>query len=105
MFRHGAATFRAAWQEHGREGKPRVVALTYFALGATADELAGHYLTTYYGFAPPYAQLVLANTPVGGTALRQTIEAFAEAGCDELLLSPCGHDLEQLKELRATLHL
>jgi alkanesulfonate monooxygenase SsuD/methylene tetrahydromethanopterin reductase-like flavin-dependent oxidoreductase (luciferase family) len=105
IFRQGAGMFRAGWQEHGRTGKPRVVALAYFALGANAEELAGEYLSTYYGFAPPYAQMVLANTPKGSAALRQTIEAYDEAGCDELLLSPCGHDLSQLKELRETLHL
>lgn len=100
MFRHGAAAFRSAWREAGREGEPKVVALAYFSLGSRAAELADRYLSDYYGFAPPYAQLVLRNACVGEARLRQTLAAFADTGCDEVLLAPCGSDLDQLKELR-----
>jgi alkanesulfonate monooxygenase SsuD/methylene tetrahydromethanopterin reductase-like flavin-dependent oxidoreductase (luciferase family) len=100
MFKGGAAAFRAAWQEQGRSGSPKVVALTYFALGPDADQLADQYVSEYYSFAPPYAQMVLRNTAVGEAKLRATIGALEAAGCDELLLAPCGSDLGQLKELR-----
>ena len=94
MFKGGAAAYRAAG------GRGRLVALTYFALGAHADELADRYLSDYYGFAPPYAQMVLRGSAIGAGRLRDTLARLAEAGCDEVLLSPCGNGLDQLKELR-----
>jgi alkanesulfonate monooxygenase SsuD/methylene tetrahydromethanopterin reductase-like flavin-dependent oxidoreductase (luciferase family) len=100
MFKQGASAFRHAWREQGREGDPKVVALAYYALGANAEELADQYLSDYYGFAPPYAQLVLRNALVGEDRLRSALDEFAAAGCDEVLLAPCGYELDQLKELR-----
>ena len=105
MFRAGAEKFRAAWRDHGRAGSPRVVALSYFALGSAAAALADEYLLKYYAFAPPYAGMVRGTTPAGAAALRETIEKFDAAGCDELVLSPCGNDIAQLHALRETLHL
>jgi len=100
MFKQGLGAFRAAWAAAGRESAPRVVALVYFALGAGGAELADQYLSDYYGFAPPYAQLVLRNAAVGEDKLRATLAELEEAGCDEVLLAPCGAELDQLKELR-----
>ncbi len=94
MFKGGAAAYRAAG------GRGKLVALTYFALGAHADELADRYLSDYYGFAPPYAQMVLRGSAIGADRLRETLSRLAEAGCDEVLLAPCGNGLDQLKELR-----
>lgn len=102
MFAQGANAFRAAWREQGRTEKPRLVALAYFALGPDADEIADKYLSDYYGFAPPYAQLVLRNAATGEARLREVLDAYADAGCDEVLLAPCSTDLNQLKELRST---
>ncbi len=99
MFRGGAEAVRQAWRKAGRAGKPRLVALSYFALGDSAAELASGYINHYYGFAPPYAQVVLNNTAVGIDAVRDTIAAFEQAGCDELILAPCSADLEQIKLL------
>lgn len=100
MFKGGAAAFRNAWREQERPGTPKVVALTYFALGPDADEVADRYVSEYYSFAPPYAQMVLRNTSAGEARLRATIAALEEAGCDELLLAPCSEDIGQLKELQ-----
>jgi alkanesulfonate monooxygenase SsuD/methylene tetrahydromethanopterin reductase-like flavin-dependent oxidoreductase (luciferase family) len=101
MFKHGAAAFREAWRAGGRSGEPRIVSLTYFALGSRAEELADQYLSDYYGFAPPYAQLVLRNAAVGEAKLRSTVDTLTAAGCSEVILAPCGAGLEQLKELAA----
>jgi alkanesulfonate monooxygenase SsuD/methylene tetrahydromethanopterin reductase-like flavin-dependent oxidoreductase (luciferase family) len=105
MFAQGASAFRTAWREAGRDGEPRVVALAYFSLGPRAGELAEAYLSDYYGFAPPYAQIVLRNAGAGEARLRELISGFADAGCDEVLLAPCTADLDQLKELRSVLGL
>lgn len=100
MFRHGVAAFRTAWEKAGREGAPKIVCLAYFALGSGAEELASGYLNDYYGFAPPYAQLVLRNACVGEAKLAETIDTLTDIGCDEVLLAPCGSSIDQLKELR-----
>jgi len=100
MFAGGAAAFRAAWAAAERVTPPRVVALTYFALGPHAADLADRYLSEYYGFAPPYAQLVLRGAAVGEAKLRETLSRLEAAGCDEVLLTPCGDGLDQLKELQ-----
>ncbi|GAB3434054.1 LLM class flavin-dependent oxidoreductase [Actinophytocola sediminis] len=100
MFAGGVVALRKAWQEAGRDGAPRLVALTYFALGSGAAELADGYLNDYYGFAPPYAQLVLRNAAVGEAKLTETLSRLTDIGCDEVILAPCGSSLDQLKELR-----
>lgn len=100
MFAGGAAAFRSAWAAAGRTTPPRVVSLTYFALGPHAADLADRYLSEYYGFAPPYAQLVLRGAAVGEAKLKETLARLAAAGCDEVLLAPCGDGLDQLKELQ-----
>jgi len=100
MFAGGAAAFRAAWAAAERAERPRVVSLTYFALGPHASDLADRYLSEYYGFAPPYAQLVLRGAAVGEAKLKETLARLEAAGCDEVLLAPCGDGLDQLKELQ-----
>jgi alkanesulfonate monooxygenase SsuD/methylene tetrahydromethanopterin reductase-like flavin-dependent oxidoreductase (luciferase family) len=100
MFAGGAAAFRAAWTAAGRTEPPRVVALTYFALGPHAEDLADRYISEYYGFAPPYAQIVLRGAAVGEAKLKDTLARLEAAGCDEVLLTPCGDGLDQLKELQ-----
>lgn len=101
MFRGGVATVRAAWQRAGRPGSPRTLALAYFALGDDAERVAGEHLWDYYGFAPPYAQLVLDNAAIGAAGVARTVAAFADTGCDELILVPCGNDIDQIKLLSA----
>lgn len=100
-FRQGAEAVRAAWRREGRDGEPRLAALSYYALGDGAARIADEYLGDYYGFAPPYAQLVRRNTPAGAPAVAATVEEFERAGCDELILVPCAADLDQLKLLAA----
>jgi len=105
MFKGGAAAFRAAWEQAGRDKPAKVVALAYYSLGPRAEEHADRYLSDYYGFAPPYAQIVLRGAAVGEARLRETLAGLEEAGCDEVLLSPCSSDVNQLKELREVVDL
>lgn len=96
MFASGAAAVRDGWVRAGREGRPRTLALLYVALGPDARDLAAGYLGSYYGFAPGYAQQVIANAAVGADRLAELAAEFAEAGCDELVLLPCTADRAQL---------
>jgi alkanesulfonate monooxygenase SsuD/methylene tetrahydromethanopterin reductase-like flavin-dependent oxidoreductase (luciferase family) len=100
MFRHGAAEVRSAWRKAGRPGEPRLLALAYVSLGEQAPLRAAEYVGGYYGFAPPYARAVLEATAIGAEAVADTVHAFADAGCDELVLAPCSADVEQVKLLR-----
>ena len=99
MFREGAERVRAAWTKAGRAGAPRLAALGYFALGPDATELASGYLHDYYGFLGDYAAQVVAGALTSDDAVRQAVGEFADAGCDELILFPCGPDVEQLRRL------
>jgi alkanesulfonate monooxygenase SsuD/methylene tetrahydromethanopterin reductase-like flavin-dependent oxidoreductase (luciferase family) len=90
-----AAQVRKAWQEAGRPGAPRIVALNYFTLGHGPDVERGGYLRDYYGDAPWVDQIIqwLPRTP---EALRELVKRFADAGVDELIFDPVIADLAQL---------
>jgi alkanesulfonate monooxygenase SsuD/methylene tetrahydromethanopterin reductase-like flavin-dependent oxidoreductase (luciferase family) len=103
MFAGGAAAVRAAWREADRPGQPRLLALAYFALGDDAHTAATEHLHDYYGFAPPYAQMVANNAAVGADGVAATVAAFERAGCDELIMVPCSAGIEQVKLLSAAL--
>jgi alkanesulfonate monooxygenase SsuD/methylene tetrahydromethanopterin reductase-like flavin-dependent oxidoreductase (luciferase family) len=98
-FAEGAEPIRQAWKDGGRAGTPRLVALAYFALGPAATTLAEGYLSDYYAFAGPYASMVAAGALTSEAKVREQVAAFADAGCDELILFPCGPGVEQLRRL------
>lgn len=98
-FAQGAAPIRQAWTDGGRSGAPRLVALAYFALGPDATALAEGYLGDYYAFAGPAAAMVAAGALTSEAKVREQVSAFADTGCDELILFPCGPDIEQLRRL------
>jgi alkanesulfonate monooxygenase SsuD/methylene tetrahydromethanopterin reductase-like flavin-dependent oxidoreductase (luciferase family) len=88
-----ADRIRAAWKEAGREGAPRIVGLSYFALGEDAQDRARAYLTDYYG---PVGDRIAAFIPTSPQAIRDTMSAFASYGFDELILDPTIAEPEQL---------
>lgn len=98
-FRRGADAVRAAWREAGRPGTPRLMALSYFALGPDARERAGAYLRDYYGFAGAVAERIAEGAATSTEAVRHYLAAFAEAGCDELIFMPCTTDPDQVERL------
>jgi alkanesulfonate monooxygenase SsuD/methylene tetrahydromethanopterin reductase-like flavin-dependent oxidoreductase (luciferase family) len=89
----------AAWREQGREGTPRKLSLTYYALGddPEADTVAsiGH----YYEFAGEYREMVVSGTAKGPDQIRERVRAFEEAGCDELIMFPASADPTQVDRL------
>jgi alkanesulfonate monooxygenase SsuD/methylene tetrahydromethanopterin reductase-like flavin-dependent oxidoreductase (luciferase family) len=88
-----AERVRAAWKDAGRDGMPRLVALSYFALGEDAEERAGAYLTDYYGEIGERITGFIPKTP---RAIRDTIQAFEAYGFHEVILDPTIGELEQL---------
>ena len=87
-----------AWREAGKEGDPRLVCMSYFALGHGASEGIERYLRRYYE-PGPYVEQVLRNTPSTPAALRGVVAAYGDAGFDEMIFSPTIASLDQLNLL------
>jgi alkanesulfonate monooxygenase SsuD/methylene tetrahydromethanopterin reductase-like flavin-dependent oxidoreductase (luciferase family) len=96
QFSQGAAQLRAAWEAAGRDGEPRTLALAYFALGDRAREAADRYLLDYYGFLGDAAAMVAGSAATDEGTVAGYVEAFRQAGCDELVLFPCDPDPAQV---------
>jgi len=96
-FASAATKARAAWTDLGRPGEPALWGQAYFALG---DEQAGEaYLLDYYAFTGPFAAKIAAGNLTSPRAIRDFVRAYAEAGCDELVLLPTVADPGQLDRL------
>jgi alkanesulfonate monooxygenase SsuD/methylene tetrahydromethanopterin reductase-like flavin-dependent oxidoreductase (luciferase family) len=91
-----ADKLNAAWAEAGRDGEPRRMALTYFALGSDPERDTERSIGDYYSFAPEYAAAVVAGTAKGEDGVRERIERFREAGVDEVVMFPASPDPEQV---------
>src|SRR4051794_2650262 len=96
MFTGGAEKLNAAWQAAGREGKPKTLALSYFALGENGAAAAGSYLHDYYGFLGDMADMIAGSAATDADTVRQYVGAFESAGCDELIFFPCDPDPDQV---------
>ncbi len=96
QFRNGAAKLDAAWQAAGREGSPRKMALAYFSLGDGAEEAADRYLHDYYAWLGDIADMIAGSAATDAETVSQYIQAFSEAGCDELVLFPSTSEPDQV---------
>jgi alkanesulfonate monooxygenase SsuD/methylene tetrahydromethanopterin reductase-like flavin-dependent oxidoreductase (luciferase family) len=103
MLREGAEKTRAAWKAAGRDGEPRIMALSYYALGPNAKDAARAYLGDYYAFLGDYVDAVVGSAATDPETVRGYVQGFAEAGCDELVLFPCDPDPGQVDLLADTL--
>jgi alkanesulfonate monooxygenase SsuD/methylene tetrahydromethanopterin reductase-like flavin-dependent oxidoreductase (luciferase family) len=91
--------FKAAFEQAGGTGTPRVVALSYFSLGEQHTEASLRNLRTYYGFLGDWAEGIASGTPRTPEAVRRTAAAFEELGVDELIFDPSVPDLDQIDRL------
>jgi alkanesulfonate monooxygenase SsuD/methylene tetrahydromethanopterin reductase-like flavin-dependent oxidoreductase (luciferase family) len=95
-----AGKLAEAWREQGREGEPRKLALTYFALG---DDPAGDTRRSVGDYYPPgYAETIMEVTAKGEGAVRDRVEYFRGVGVDEIVMFPTSADPEQVDLLAAT---
>jgi alkanesulfonate monooxygenase SsuD/methylene tetrahydromethanopterin reductase-like flavin-dependent oxidoreductase (luciferase family) len=94
---------RKAWAESGRDGEPRLMALSYFALGPTAEEGSARYLKDYYGFLGDWADRIVESAPTTPEELKARAAAFEAVGLDELILDPTIAELDQIDRLADTL--
>ena len=89
-----------AWTAAGREGKPKLWSLMYYALGEGGRETATTYLGDYYGdMGVGMAQQI----PADADQVRGTVAAYEAAGSDEFILNPVSSDLRQLDMLAEAL--
>jgi alkanesulfonate monooxygenase SsuD/methylene tetrahydromethanopterin reductase-like flavin-dependent oxidoreductase (luciferase family) len=103
QFRGGVARLEAAWQAAGREGAPRTMALAYFSLGSGAREAADRYLRDYYGWLGDVADMIVQSAAIDAATVKGYVQAFSDAGCDELILFPCNPDPGQVDLLAAAI--
>lgn len=100
QFVDGKSKLERAWREAGREGEPRALALAYFALGESAEDDARSSLGHYYAArGEEVASQIIASAAKDPDTVRSYVQAFADAGCDELLLFPCSDDPGQVELL------
>jgi alkanesulfonate monooxygenase SsuD/methylene tetrahydromethanopterin reductase-like flavin-dependent oxidoreductase (luciferase family) len=90
---------RAAWQEAGRRGEPRLAALAYFSLGDEAAAPSRAYLRDYYGFLGPYGDQIAEGALRTPEAIRGAVSAFADIGCTELYLDATVSSPDQVDRL------
>jgi alkanesulfonate monooxygenase SsuD/methylene tetrahydromethanopterin reductase-like flavin-dependent oxidoreductase (luciferase family) len=85
-----------AWQQAGRQGKPRLVCTAYFALGSGALERGSAYLQQYYAYMGPRAEQIAQRMVSTPEDVRNIRDRYLAIGADELILWPCVADLDQL---------
>lgn len=90
---------RNAWYEAGRDGKPRIVALTYYSLGADAEDDSRSYVRDYYGFLGDYVDMIAEAALRSETAIRDAVRAFESIGVTELYFDPTKASLDQIDRL------
>jgi alkanesulfonate monooxygenase SsuD/methylene tetrahydromethanopterin reductase-like flavin-dependent oxidoreductase (luciferase family) len=88
-----------AWRDAGRQGQPRWVGASYFALGPKALEQASGYINANYGYNPELAARRLRGIPTTPAAVEEAIQHQADMGVDEFILRPCAEDLDQMDRL------
>jgi alkanesulfonate monooxygenase SsuD/methylene tetrahydromethanopterin reductase-like flavin-dependent oxidoreductase (luciferase family) len=91
-------TARAAWQEAGREGSPRLVAIAYFAFG-DIDKGRGNIRDYYLASGEEMAEGAAAGVHGGAEAVKEVVRAFADIGTDELILNPTLADIDEIARL------
>jgi alkanesulfonate monooxygenase SsuD/methylene tetrahydromethanopterin reductase-like flavin-dependent oxidoreductase (luciferase family) len=94
-------TARKAWQEAGREGSPRLVAIAYFAF-ADSDRGRGNVSDYYSNFGDEVANTIAAGVRVGAQDVMDAVKAFADLGADELIFNPACDDINEVSRLAET---
>ena len=102
-FARAAEKARAAWTDAGRPDKMHLWGTAYYALGQDEVEAGSRYMKDYYAFTGPFAEKVAAGLLTSPEALREFVQGYTEAGCDELLLFPTVANLSQVTRLAEAL--
>ncbi len=100
QFAEAARAVLEAWERAGRPGRPRLMSLTYFALGPEAEHDAQAYLGDYYEFlGAETAGAIASSAATTPEEIWQRMDAFQQAGCDEVVAMPCSTDPDEVDRL------
>ncbi|MGJ3560832.1 LLM class flavin-dependent oxidoreductase [Streptomyces sp. INA 01156] len=94
-----AEQVREAWAAAGREGRPRLVALSRFWLGEEVAREAAGFVREYFGVLGDEADAFVAKTPRTPEQVREQVTALAAAGFDEVVFHPTAAHLSQVDRL------
>ena len=89
---------RAAWTQAGRDGRPRLVTIPYFALGDTDRGRAniGH----YYAWMSEETAAMAAGAVCGSAdEIRAFVDSFAALDLDEIVFNPATDDIDDVNHL------
>jgi alkanesulfonate monooxygenase SsuD/methylene tetrahydromethanopterin reductase-like flavin-dependent oxidoreductase (luciferase family) len=87
-----------SWRAEGREGRPRLVACLYYALGPNAAR-GGDYIRDYYSYFGPAADDMASSIPASPEVLDNLIRGFGDVGADEVVCWPTVAELDQVDRL------
>ncbi len=99
MFTEALEKLNSAWRDAGRDGKPRTLALFYFALGEDVQDAAKANIGDYYAFLGDYADQVVQSMAGDAETIKQYLSAFESAGADEVICFPACTDPGQVEQL------
>jgi alkanesulfonate monooxygenase SsuD/methylene tetrahydromethanopterin reductase-like flavin-dependent oxidoreductase (luciferase family) len=95
-----AERVRAAWKDSGKAGDAKIVALSYFSMGDEVAEPSKQYILRYYAFLGDNAKMFAEHgVPRTRDAIRETLQKYADAGVDELILDPTVARVDQVDRL------
>lgn len=93
-----AEKVRSAWSAAGRDGQPTIGALAYFSLADTDED--SRYLLDYYApMGSDMAEMIAGSLLRSPEAITDALDAYAQAGVDELILDPTVSDPTQVDRL------
>jgi alkanesulfonate monooxygenase SsuD/methylene tetrahydromethanopterin reductase-like flavin-dependent oxidoreductase (luciferase family) len=87
-----------SWRDEGRDGKPRLVASLYYALGPNAER-GGGYIRDYYSYFGSGADEMARSIPSTPEAVEKLIRGLGEVGADEVVCWPTVAELDQVDRL------
>jgi alkanesulfonate monooxygenase SsuD/methylene tetrahydromethanopterin reductase-like flavin-dependent oxidoreductase (luciferase family) len=96
-----ATRVRDEWRNAGRDGEPRIVALTYFSVGDDVEERSYSYLRRYYAYTGN-GDAIASSALRTPKAIQDALERYTDVGVDELILDPTVAELSQVERLADT---
>ncbi len=87
-----------SWRDEGREGRPRLVACLYYALGPNAER-GGDYIRDYYSYFGPAADDMARSIPSTPEVIGGLIQGLEDVGADEVVCWPTVAGLDQVDRL------
>jgi alkanesulfonate monooxygenase SsuD/methylene tetrahydromethanopterin reductase-like flavin-dependent oxidoreductase (luciferase family) len=95
-FAAGVTAVHDAWACAGRPGRPRTVAVFSAALAGGSSALTPTAVSFDDWIGPETTDLTRGPVATTPDAVRAYLDAFDQAGADDVLIAPCSADLAQL---------